>query len=308
MKFGIAQQATRLTASRNVGGARSVKVAGALLLGLLTGLLWVESAAPALATLITLSDKNSVVTINPDSQVGVTGWTVDGGSQLYQQWFWYRIGENGGEAPINTLGNKTSGTYRGTRGAYVGYSGNGLSVEVDYLLTGGGPSSGTADLAESISLENTSASPITVHFFQYSDFDLNGVGAGDMVQFINTNTVSQWKGLLTMAETVNIPAPTHREGGFYPSTLTSLNDGNLTTLSDYPLVGTPLGPGNMTWAYQWDRTIAPGDTFLISKDKHISGAASAPEPSALGLLLAGAIGAAVYVLRRESGSVNRFAA
>ena len=75
------------------------------------------------------------------------------------------------------LGLTSSGTFAfgsGTRGGYAVFSGsNGLSVEVDYMLTGGS-SIKQSDLSETIRLTNTGTSSQTYHFFQYSNFNLSG--------------------------------------------------------------------------------------------------------------------------------------
>jgi hypothetical protein len=45
-----------------------------------------------------------------------------------------------------------------------------------------------------------------------------------------------------------------------------------------------MGPGDMTWAFQWDRVIpasGPGRTFIISKDKRLN---VVPEPTTMFLL------------------------
>jgi hypothetical protein len=74
-----------------------------------------------------------------------------------------------------------------------------------------------------------------------------------------------------------------------------VNDGLPTTLSDTP-IGTVVGPGDMTWAYQWDVVINPGDTFQISKDKNLS-AIPVPEPAS-GLLVTIAAGMLLVGYRR----------
>ncbi len=268
-----------------------------LAIGMSLGLM----ATTTVGELITLQDNNSVVKINPDSQDGVYSWTVNGGNQLSQQWFWYRIGEVGGEASIDTLGNVQSGTYFGSRGAFVSYSDpdKGLSVEVTYLLTGGANVSGKSDLGESIRITNTSASAMQIHFFQYSNFDLNGVPEGDNLQFPNVNTVRQTKGASSLTETVVTPAPDRYEGDYFDNTRQSLNDSSPTALSNTPAIGgLAIGPGNMTWAFEWDRTIQPGDTFLISKDKQLD---VVPEPGTLVLLITAGLGALCYAWRRRRG-------
>lgn len=265
-----------------------------LVMGMSLGLM----AATAVGELLTLQDKNSVVTIDTGGQAGVYDWKVNGVNQLSQQWFWYRIGEEGGEASIDTLGNPQFGTYRGTRGAFVSYSNqvNGLSVEVDYLLTGASIS-GKSDLGESVSITNNSTNPMHIHFFQYSDFDLNGDSGGDSLLFPNVNTVIQTKGALSLTETVVTPSPDRHEGKVWDNTLQSLNDNFATTLSNTPAIGAPaIGPGDMTWAFEWDRIIQPGDTFLISKDKQLN---VVPEPSTLALLFGAGLGLVCYASRRR---------
>ena len=136
---------------------------------------------------------------------------------------------------------------------------------------------------EVITINNTSGGSLDFHFFQYADFDLNDTPGGDSAVFANANTVLQSEGALSVSETVITPAASHREIDFYPATRDELNDGVATTLSDTP-IGTVVGPGDVTWAFQWDFTVQPGSTFLISKDKRLSGV---PEPTACVLLSIG---------------------
>src|SRR5215471_5719398 len=51
----------------------------------------------------TLTDNNSVAQIDPNGQAGMFSWTVDGVQNLFQQWFWYRVGTNGPENSIDTI-------------------------------------------------------------------------------------------------------------------------------------------------------------------------------------------------------------
>ena len=274
--------------SGRVWTANLIGVKMALVLGLCAGLLWLASAAPAFASTISLSDGNSEVAIDPYSQAGVSNWTVDNVDQLYQQWFWYRIGSSGPESSIDTLGTPTITQYSADY-ATVTYAGsNGVTIKVGYTLSGGGPGSGTSDLAENIKITNTSQSAQTVHFFEYSNFVLLGSDTpnGDYVQFQNNSSVNQWKAgsSESLSETVISPVPNHREAASYPTTLNELNGISGYQLSDLNSnsPSTVLGPGDMTWAYEWDTTMLPGGTFLISKDKQLSGvtpAPSVPEPS-----------------------------
>jgi hypothetical protein len=171
--------------------------------------------------------------------------------------------------------------------ARTSYNGAGFSIEVTYRLDGGLPGSGASDMSE-ISINNLGAAPLDFRFFQYSNFDLLNTAADDSAVFPNANTVRQFEGLARLTKTVVTPVPSHREIEFFDVTRAKLIDAAATTLSDTPPTGVVLGPGDMTWAYQWDATIAPNDTFQISKDKNLE-AGVIPEPAALGLLTAAGV-------------------
>jgi hypothetical protein len=178
----------------------------------------------------------------------------------------------------------------------VRYLGAGFKIEINYGLIGGVAGGGNADIAETITITNTSGSTIEdFHFFQYSNFDLGGAAGDDTVQFINDNTVRQTGSGTVLNETVVSPQADHFEAALHPTTLGYLNDALATTLSDLP--GGSLGPGDVTWAYQWDFDLAAsgvGSDFQISKDKRMGN--NVPEPSTLSVL---ALGLAVFAYRRR---------
>ena len=249
------------------------------------------AAAAASAGTLNLADENSSVAINTTSPAGLTNWTINGQNIATQQWFYYAI-DGGAPASIDTLGLTSSGTFAisgSTRGGYAVYSGsNGLSVEVDYMLTGGS-SNKQSDLSETIRLNNTSGSSQTYHFYQYSNFNLSG--GSDTVRFPNANTVNQVGGNLPL-QTVVAPTPSDHEGAAFPTTLNHLTSGSPYTLNNTPAIGAlPVNFGNATWAYQWGDainpiTLAPGQSYIISDDQHIDPSTPVPEPSAAVLFVA----------------------
>ena len=82
------------------------------------------------------------------------------------------------------------------------------------------------------------------------------------------------------SESIGVLAPNHVEAALFDSTLLKLNDGVATTLNDV----LTAGPGDVTWAFQWDMTIAPFQTVTIQKAKLL---APIPEPMTMvGLLMA----------------------
>ena len=101
--------------------------------------------------------------------------------------------------------------------------------------------------------------------------------------------------------------PNENEGALYPATLGKLTTGT-SPLSNSPTPNTAgsIGPGDVTWTYEWDPTIAPNSTFIISNDGQliagtptVGGPPPTPEPSTLALLFSGALGVMGYAWRRR---------
>jgi len=244
------------------------------------------------AQIYTLSQNDSSAQINTSSQAGMFNWSVGGVNQLAQQWFWYRVGSAGPEASIDTiapvsasqtLANKLTTTYANST----------ISVKTAYTLLA--PGNGTATMSEQITVMNTSAISQDYHFFEYSDFDLGGVLGGQSVQFYNNGSAVYYEVRQTGAngavdETANAPGASSAEvqAGFFPTTLNLLNDGLTTTLNNNLSAGT----GDVTYAYQWDATLAPGTGLLISK------LISVPEPSSVALVASGML-AMAWLTRRS---------
>jgi len=256
---------------------------------------------PVSAEPIVLSDLNSQVTIDPEADggpaAGATSWRVDGVNQLQQQWFWYRVGPEGPELPLGGLPyvvNLSDGDLDpGAERTVIRYTAESqFTADVDLTVTGGAPGSGKSDLQEVIAIHNTSTQPLDFHFFQYSHFRLGGT-ADDTVQISGGNTARQSDGVMNFSETVVTPAPTASEVAFASATRDKLNDAAPDALDGS--IG-PVGPGDVTWAFQWSKVIPPGGSLLISKDK---GLAVVPEPGSSVLLAVGAALWAVFGLRRR---------
>jgi hypothetical protein len=251
-------------------------------LGIAT-LLFISSSASAWT--YDLTDGNSTVTIKADSSYGMKNWTVDGQDQLYQQWFWYRVGSRGGEKGLNQLSlvsaDQTSDSTLTTL-----YQKHGkFSIEVSYSLTGGAAGSGMSSVNENIKITNLSNDALDFHFFQYVDFDLGGFHRGDTVQLGQNelglfDSAYQYRGNTYFADEVVTPGANHAQAGKNPSLFNKLARNNSpTTLNDR------LGPltGDASWAFQWDPSIPVGGSFSIDIKKSVS-ITSVPEPTALALV------------------------
>jgi len=239
----------------------------------------------------TLSDQNSTAQVDTTNQSGMFNWVVDGQNVLNQQWFWIGV-NNSAPISIDRIGTTTSSMPTSqlldTTNANANYS-----VQVDYLLTGAPHGSGQSDIGESIRIANTSSNAQTFHFYEYSQFNL--AGGPNSIQLGKNlkgyfDLADQENGAGTsLSETVATPGAQEGEAAPFNLTLAKLNNGvNPVTLND----NMTAGPGNVTWAFQWDITLAAGTDFLISKDKSVQ-VALIPEPASLSLISLGLLALAV---------------
>jgi hypothetical protein len=236
--------------------------------------------APARAT-ITLTDENSTLSINPTSSAGMYSWIVDGVQQLDQQWYWISIG-NGLAEPVNALGLMSAVPVAPNIEDLTYGSAGGVQVVLSLTLYGDPVGTGLSDLDTNIRVENTSTtSSKTVHFFEYSNFELNGVLGGQSVLITGSgvNTATQTSALGSVSESVVGPNPTGYEAALYPTILNGLNTVSGYTLNDV----TTAGPGDATWAFEWDKTLTipsgHGNVLAISKDESLS--VVVPEPATI---------------------------
>jgi hypothetical protein len=236
---------------------------------------------------IILTDINSTVLIDPASQAGMYSWVVDGKSYLVKQWFWLRIGDAGPEHSLDTLSPPVVSQFDAADCKIVYNNQQGLEVTLKYGLTGGEPESGFSDVSEIIKFTNKGTATLNLHFFQYANFKLSD--GNDKVKFLNNAQVLQTAEGVGLSETVVTGFPQHHEAANVPTTLVRLNDGDPTTLNDN---GGPV-TGDVNWAFQWDFSVLPGDSFIISKDKNIN----VPEPATLVLLVMG-IGCMAFGIRK----------
>ena len=252
-----------------------------------------------------LSDGGSTATLNLGAgtgNLGMNSWTVLGGqNQLNQQWFWYSVNGSAPQ-PINAIGGLST-TPNGANDLIVTYQNSLLSVNVDYTLNGNGVNSGSADIMEYIWINNlTSDQTLNVSFFQYSNFNL-------LQNHNNTVSISGSPGAYTgafqstgtpggsgIAEVILAPSANHGETALVPTTLNELNNPantNYFNLSD----NTSAVTGDVSWAFQWDTTLNPGDEIDMIKDKGLK-VTVVPEPTSMALIALG-MGALGLARRRQ---------
>lgn len=236
----------------------------------------------------TMANKNSTAQINiTNANAGVLNWIVDGVNNLNEQRFYYRVGPVGPEALVQSISSSPAVSFTQIPNVFskldVTYANTSYSVRTFFQLTGGNAGSGVSGLSETITVKNLSGSTLDFHLFQYSDFDLWGLAGGQVAQYSfdalgQPYKVTQTDGTRSVTETLNASsAPiAYFEANSAFVTLNSLTDGVATILNDNPM----SGPGNVTFAYQWDATLAVNGTLTISKLMSI-----VPEPTSGALIL-----------------------
>ena len=256
---------------------------------------------------VILTDGNSTAQLDPTSQLGMYSWTVQNTpstfqNQLNKQWFWYRVGTSGPEASIDTISAPVITDLTASTVTTTYYDSlSRFNVGVKYSLVGGSADSGTADITEQITVNNTSGSVLNYHFYQYSDFNMGGDGANDFVLLSRNgftfrfNQVDQADGA-NIVEVVATPNANHGEADVVPNTINKLNDPFPTILDD----SKTNAFGDVAWALEWDVNIGVGSSYIISKDKHLD-VVFTPEPGFLALIPLGLGLCAYYRRRRQRG-------
>lgn len=241
------------------------------------------------AAITALHDRNTSVNVNDSGTLaGMTDFVVDGVDNLFLQGFWFRTAGMNNEANVGTL--PLTGFSAIDTNPFVDarvdtlalqYSGAGFTIEPTWTVRGGAFGSNTGDVLETIVIRNTNTSgaPLAITFFQYSDFDLNGSVADDSVEILGPlfNTARQTDGQASLSETVVTPQPTRWQVDSFPNIVNMLNDGVVDNLSNN---AGPIGPGDLTWAFQWDFVIPAGGSVSINKDKRVV----VPTPGVMSLL------------------------
>jgi hypothetical protein len=252
-------------------------------------------------TVVSLTDGDSTVEIDPGSSAGMSKWDIGDTSYLAQQWFWIRTNVAGVyddheysfdqiSAPVVAQPDSDVAT--------ITYGNDDIEAQVTYLLTDEPGPTGGSDILEILLITNKTDQTMMLNLFQYSDFELGGDANDTKVEILNGNTAKQHdiQVAALLSETIVSGAPGLSEVDDDGSTLAKLTDGDIDDL-DGPTSLTKLG--DLTWAFQWQAEIASGQALLLSKSKHLSiasggGDDKVPEPAGLGL-----IGLALMGLRKR---------
>jgi hypothetical protein len=249
------------------------------------------AAASALASAapLTVSNGNSSITVIPDSVFGLSSWLVSGVENIFEQGYWFRLPDPGYEQPIRNLPLLSADAgISATNEINVHFGDSSLLADLRYKLLGGTPGRFSSKIEESVTLTNRTANPIPLNFFAETDLDLNGDAEGDLI-FGNVVKMTQ-RDRVTAIIHAN-PTPDAFQIAAFPDLFLALDDFSPTNLDN---TGSPFGPGDGTFAWQWNLVIPAGGVAEISIDKQII-----PEPGTAGFLLLGLI--CLLSLRRAVG-------
>lgn len=233
---------------------------------------------------------------------GLSSWQFAGNSQLAQQWFYYSLG-SGAVNSIDQIAGPTSINNHGGAAPFLStvYSNANISVTAKFSLNN------LPTLSDTLTILNPlgSGQTQTFHFYQYSDFDLGGAAGGQTVQFSNNGSGVNYQvnqgglggvslqGVISGAGFSLVRA----QAGVFSGSQFGLGNGNPAPVLDNTTL--VAGPGDAVYAYEWDETLAPGDSFQISELQTVS---SVPEPSSIALLVLGV--GAFWVMTFRRGRTN----
>jgi hypothetical protein len=222
---------------------------------------------------------------------------------MYQNWWWFRTNLDSAEKPLVHLTTMMSGGANNVNLIFTEDAGslpNALLFNLKYTLTGISPTMAKVDIAWSVrNIYGQVPQPITVDFFAYSDFNLNGTPGGDSGVLIAPNTVRYTKG--TTAVDI-IPSNNGLVGydvDHYSNLLSLLQDSAVYNVSNS---GLPFGPGDMTNVFQWRATLGLGQEMTGTLTKLVNlehrPLPVIPEPGTWALMLSGLAPVAVRLRKK----------
>lgn len=233
------------------------------------------------ATIFTLTDGNSSLVID-DSILEVEDYEVDTIDHLHEQSFFFRLEGDTKETQISTSDyTLLSSSQTASNTLLVEWElTTGLTMAIEYVLSGGAGGSNTSLLTENISITSDFGNKFAL--FAYADFDLDDESSDQTASFNGSDAFCQQDDdNLFEACMLTSVAPDFWEISDYSDTRDMLEDSSIDDLSDS---GSGLGPIDATFAFQWDRTLLDTETFEVTLTKTIN-ASAVSEPGVASLLL-----------------------
>ena len=222
---------------------------------------------------------------------GLVNWIDPSGyDYVYQDTWFGRDSTAQSEGPLSSM-SLLSSSQPALNKIILNFKDNAsLYLDLSYELTGSGLSS---SILERGVMTNKGADPLTISIFKYVDFDLcYGYDAhNNDYAFGDTSGITQYDAFSTARVTPisSLPDAFQISRCGYPgSIISSLDDGQITNLTNG---GSPFGPEDADFAFQWNLTLDPNQSYTIENMKTLETSA-VPEPVSSALFLLGCGGMA----------------
>jgi hypothetical protein len=232
--------------------------------------------------------------------------TTPAASQMFQNWWYYRVAGDTREYPFGNYARSAGGTIASTSNVYSGNTAtvawtdtNASSVvrfTASYVSTLTHTGTNAAILNQSFQISNPGASALSITLFNYADLDANGTNANDTVAAGNGSTsgITDTDGSVRLVHSVTGSVAANAfQVAQWPSIINFLSDASVNNLdgSGVPFFGDESG------AFQWNLTVPAGGSITVNSAISV---APVPEPGTL--LLTGLVvtGAAAWRRRRRA--------
>lgn len=174
---------------------------------------------------------------------------------VYQQWWWYRIGSTGPETALPT---PTMQSYMGNT-ATLDHTTASFTSQLTVTLADG-VASAAGSAVQAMTVTNVTAAPIDLHLFCYIDFDVLG-SAGDSAAFVagDTDHIRVTDATGAYSDFLGVDADAYQVTTF-AGLRTQLNDAATTNLAN---TGVPFPAADFTGGFQWNRTVAAGESVTV---------------------------------------------
>ncbi len=265
----------------------------------LTMLLLLAAGVPASAADYDLLDGNASARISDRN--GATVWRVAPAVEspagfsdnVFLSSYFIRVGGSGTEAPLlSALGTPVASA--GSNSLRLDFANDTLAATVEWSLTGACAGAALATLTKSVSFTNVGAADLDFHLFDYTDFDIrfNPLAQADRARLVGPGRIVTTSSTIPFSidARADVAPDRYQISDFLtPYFQFFIDQDGPTTLSNTPApgVGFPATPGDTAFVFQWDRIIAPGDSFSVRQVARYVPTSAVPEPATWAFMIAG---------------------
>ncbi len=195
---------------------------------------------------------------------GLVDFAAAGVDQVFQCWWYYRLGGEAREHAFNAGSGQLAQNYSGSTATLTWPNVDGKGITATNVITvySTGPRAGVA--SHRFTVTNTRATPVTITLFCYLDADFCGSSNSDTATPApTTQRIRIRDGLSCTGDFLDFVArgSDRYEVVPYPSLRVRLLDNAFDDLAD---AGTPFGPADFSGAHQWrDRVLQPNESLTV---------------------------------------------